>query len=571
MVKDISSPSIDELISEMWFSAPIIKDTRYGPRLIRSAKINNGAFWGSWKHDRSGWYERGFSVQKTVQGWLLSQFLNPDGSVTSQALEMAAKAREEESSGALPADWIPDDVMLTSEQASKLYEYQRAAALRLKRALMNGNALDASDTGTGKTIVALVVAAELGLVPCVMAPLAVLISWERAAKMLGVRLGWCINYDKIRTGRSGLGRWKPAKEDTPGKRGDVFVFDYLPPKSILVYDECQKAKAPDTKTGQLLRDAAAAGHKILCLSATAAKDPTEMRNLGAALGLHDGTRKGWEAFCLANGCKAGSHGLKFDTRNRRLLERLHRQIFPLKGNRIRVADLPDFPETQILAETLTCNTSFIRAAYEEMDRNLAKLESESGLSRSEKAAKSLAEITKARKAAEEGKLDLFAELAKEAIEEGRSVVIFLNFRDHVKKLSETLKTDCLIWGQQTPEERQNNVDAFNADKKRVCIVSLQAGGAGLSLHDLNGNHPRMALISPSYSAVDLKQALGRCHRAGAKTKSFQRIIFAASTIEEEVCASIREKLMNIETINDGHLAPPSILKHALPNEEPSLV
>lgn len=562
---------IEEIIKHFRFSPFVKKDTRQGPRMIRSAPIvppASGLFWKTWREDKGQWYERGFSVSKDGTAWLLNQFLSEEGEVTDGAKAKAAEAREEEREHSLPADWIPDDVTLTTAQAEGLYGYQKPAVLRLKRALGIGNALDASDTGTGKTRCALVAAAELGLTPCVIAPLAVLEAWRREARAVGVRLGWVLNYDKVRTGRSEVGIWKPACEFTPGAHGQRFVFTYLPPKPLLVFDEVQKAKSAKSLQGQVLRDASLGGHKILCLSATAAKDPMEMRNLGAALGLHDGSAHAFNAFCEANGCRSGPTGMYFDKRNRGLLEKLHRKIFPLKGNRIRVADLPEFPETQILAETLTCDTEFITAAYSKAERRVLELEADSSLSKAERDGEAKAEMMRARIAAEAGKLDLFEELTSDAIEEGRSVVIFLNFRNHVQIMMDRLKTSCVVWGDQKSEDRQANIDDFQADRSRVIVISLQAGGAGLSLHDLHGNHPRLALISPSYSAIDLKQALGRVHRAGAKSKSFQRIVFAADTIEEEICRSVREKLVNIDTLNDGALAPPSILRHALPAERP---
>ncbi|MFA9262992.1 MAG: helicase-related protein, partial [Undibacterium sp.] len=458
-----------------------------------------------------------------------------------------------------PFDWVPNDVELTTPQSAKLLPYQIAAVLRLKRALTHGNALDASDTGSGKTYCALVAAAELGLRPCIIAPLAVLPSWQRAAAALGVTICWLINYDKIRGGKGPIAKW-----EGDGK-SKTFVFKYLPENHILIFDEVQKCKSPDSLQGKMLRDAARAGHKILCLSATAAKDPTEMRNLGTALKLHDGTRSNWEQWCVRNGCTSGQYGLKFAPfgKGKRYLEAIHRAIFPQKGNRIRVADLPEFPETRIEAETLdTGNTDFITGAYAEMDKELAKIQSDTGMTANDKGASTLAAMMKARIASEKGKLKLFRELAEEAIEEGRSAVIFLNFREHIDILMKDLKTKCVVWGGQKADERQQCIDDFQADRSRIIIISLQAGGAGLSLHDLNGNFPRLAIISPSYSAIDLKQALGRVHRAGAKTKSFQRIIFAAGTIEEQICESVREKLSNIDTLNDGTLAPESFLKLA---------
>lgn len=582
--------AVDELLKAFQFSPARRVHTRQGERLVSDAPIPpgiKGAFWESWKTDKVEWVERGYAIGKPAGVWMLTRWLNVDGSMTDHGKRKAEEARELAGINALPADWVPDDIKLESEQAGLLFDYQRPAAIRLKRALMgltpppginetqaiiagkNGNALDASDTGTGKTFVGLIAAHELGMTPCIVAPLAVLPSWKRAAKLLGVRLGWVINYDKIRTGRTELGKW--AKPDPAG--GDdyqKFEYLYLPgQRPLIIFDECQKCKSPDSKQGHLMLSAVNSGHKCLAISATAAKDPTEMRNLGALLGLHDGTKLAWRGWCFDNGCKETRGSMQYrEKRQKQALEKLHRYIFPLKGSRLRVADIPEFPETQIVAEAMdTGNTTEISDAYDDLEKAIAKLAGDAELSGREKHAQTLAEIMKARIRAEKAKLDLFVSLAEEALEEDHSAVIFVNFRAHVAELADRLKTKCLIWGsdlagrQQKPEERQANIDDFQADRSRVCVISLQAGGAGLSLHDLNGDYPRRAIISPSYSAIDLKQALGRVHRAGGKTKSMQQIIFAAGTIEEEICESIKAKLENIDTLNDGALAPPSILRH----------
>ena len=53
--------------------------------------------------------------------------------------------------------------------------------------------------------------------------------------------------------------------------------------------------------------------------------------------------------------------------------------------------------------------------------------------------------------------------------------------------------------------------------------------------------------------MQIKQALGRVHRANAKTKSIQRIVFAAGTVEEQACEAVRAKLANMALLNDGDL------------------
>jgi hypothetical protein len=85
------------------------------------------------------------------------------------------------------------------------------------------------------------------------------------------------------------------------------------------------------------------------------------------------------------------------------------------------------------------------------------------------------------------------------------------------------------------------------------IVNLAAGNAGIGLHDLNGNHPRATIISPSYSAINLVQALGRIHRAEGKTPCIQKVMFAAGTIEERCCERVQSKLDNLDLLNDGDL------------------
>lgn len=550
--------TVEEVLSLLRFSEFTQKSTRAGERLVRNASISGAAkpfFWECYNRCKTQWAALGYSVTKFGSDWQVVQWLKTDGSITEQSLEATQRAKEEEADpNALPFDWTPDDVELETTQAQLLYPYQIPAVLRLKRALKNGNALDASDTGTGKTICALIAAAELGLTPCVIAPLSVLPPWRRAADAFRVPIAWAINYDKIRGGKTPLAKFTPQK---------VYDFTYLPAKPLLIFDEVHKCKSEKSLQGQLLRDAASAGHKILMLSATAAKDPTEMRNIGLALGLHDGSMIGWKDWSYKNGCKETPNGLKFKPgyNAKRYLDRIHRKIYPLRGNRTRIADLPEFPETQITAEMLdTGHTDFITAAYREMEDTLEKIASQTGVSGSEKAASGLAARMKARKASEKGKIKLFTELAKEAIEEGKSVAIFVNFRDHVEILMKELATDCVVWGGQHADERQANIDAFNTDQKHCIILTLAAGGAGLSLHDTIGNRARLSLISPSDSEKDLKQGLGRVHRAGAMTKSFQRIIFAAGTIEEEIGKNVGTKLANIDRLNDGDLAPQSVLQ-----------
>jgi hypothetical protein len=83
---------------------------------------------------------------------------------------------------------------------------------------------------------------------------------------------------------------------------------------------------------------------------------------------------------------------------------------------------------------------------------------------------------------------------------------------------------------------------------------IQACREGLNLHDLHGNHPRVALHMPTFSSYDLKQVLGRVHRAGGKSKSIQYIVYASGVmLEEDICAKLDAKIKNMDVLADGRI------------------
>ena len=130
--------------------------------------------------------------------------------------------------------------------------------------------------------------------------------------------------------------------------------------------------------------------------------------------------------------------------------------------------------------------------------------------------------------------------------------MFLNYKESIRLLAKTLKTPCLLTGDQDDEERRTNLDLFQSNSEHILIAQIQCGGVGVSLHDLHGR-PRVSLVSPSYSAVDLVQALGRIYRAGAKSPAVQRILVAAGTIEENVKKKVEAKINNLNALLDSDL------------------
>ena len=224
-----------------------------------------------------------------------------------------------------------------------------------------------------------------------------------------------------------------------------------------------------------------------------------------------------------------------------------------------------FGDNQVIADAfdMGTNTGKINKVYETMEYELAMLDERT----SNYSQHVFAIMMEARRRSELLKVPTYVDETIEHIREGKSVALFLNFNESidgaVKRLEKKFGTKAsqreygevevvTVRGGQDAT-RQKAIDDFQGDKARIIVCNIAAGGVGISLHDLNGNHGRVSLISPNYSAIQLCQALGRIHRAGAKSDAYQKVIFAANTIEEKACARVQARLDNLSLLNDGDM------------------
>ena len=415
----------------------------------------------------------------------------------------------------------------------KLYDWQQPSADSLLASLREHHvAADWSDTGTGKTAKAVWVAKQLGKPVAIICPKAVIPAWKRWCQEAEIEPTFILNYEKLRTGSTPYGdfvsgAWVWSKP---------IVFDQL-----FIWDEVHKCKGPNSLNGKML--IASRPFYTLMLSATFASNPLDMKATGFVLGLHK--YADFWPWCVKNGVKKAPWGAMAYFGGKKKLAVIHQQMGP-KASRVRIAELGDqFPDNEVYAEAYDCGD--VQGLYEDLQNRLAELERSKAADRPHP----MTEILRARQESELLRVPVLTDLTESLLDEGRSVVIFCNFRNTLDSLLSFFSNACVIWGNQSTDERQSMIDSFQADEARVMLCQIQSGGVGVSLHDERGERPRSSLICPTYSAIDLKQALGRIHRAGAKSKSVQRIIFAADSIEEAVMKKVRAKLHNIETLNDG--------------------
>jgi len=483
--------------------------------------------------------------------------------------------------------------MLSTELKAKLLPYQIPHVESIIYSIKKYNrCMDASDTGTGKTFSAIATAYALGLKPLIICPKSVINSWKQCLDHFGAEYYGIANYESMQNCKmyhknfndkikcpyikrlekiipTNNDKSKPdakgekidnnmKKKKSPNrntriaKKGEKkpFVMDRseieigftyewsnLPADIMVIFDEAHRCKNLRTLNNVLLYTLGKTTTRILILSATLADKPENFVTAGFILGLYKKLRDGpnWiRQACEQSDSMAGIHDL----------------IFPEYACRMKIKDLGKlFPDNQIVASCYTMDCAKeIQEQYKEIEKEIERLK------RNEDASGcALARILYCRMRIEHLKAPTLIEEAKKYLAEGNAVAIFVNFTQTLKYIADELKTECKIFGEQSMEERNKVINDFNTDAVRVIVCNIQSGGVGISLHDTRGVFPRVALISPGYSAQSIIQALGRTHRANGKTAVRQRIIFAADTIEEDICENMKEKIKNIAMLNDMNM------------------
>ncbi len=537
--------------------------TRDGVKTIRSADIPFGSpFWALWKERKEDIKKIGVSLRKNEAGTFEATLWPPRN---GEARVLHPVAPE--------PDNAPQPAAVRPEIASKLLDYQVAAVGRLVAALQTyGAALDASDTGTGKTYCALAAAKQLGLKPVVMCPKSVRPSWVKAAEKHFQMEIFVSNYEQFKLGKTPYCEavkvtrtrkdGKPVVDKKTKKPVvDTFFKWNLPKDALLIIDECHRVGAINTLNSDIAVAAKDAGAKTMLLSATAADSPLSMRAIGYVLGLFPKVRD-FYSFCFKNGVVRGRFGLEF-TGGQAAMKRIHHQIFGSgEGNRLRIADIPGFPETRIIPEVVDFDNAVeIQRAYADMEDALSRLAEHE---KKDRQGIVLTEILRARQRTELLKVPTLVQMAKDAEAEGMSVAIFVNFEETLQAVCKALDTDCIISGSQHGDkgdaEREANIQRFQ-----------------------RGDYPRMSIINICFSAKAVRQACGRVHRAVDKNEapqwsadcsrfivcninaggvgvslhhlggkpSIQRIPFASGTVEESAAEAVERKIANIELLNNG--------------------
>jgi superfamily II DNA or RNA helicase len=453
--------------------------------------------------------------------------------------------------------------------AFALRDYQVEHAQTILAALRSSAyaALDASDTGTGKTFVALACAKALGAVPVVIAPKATIPSWRKAANLVGVDID-VQGYEKIRSPKSEYGekiQW-----------GSGSFWKWAHDFEMMIFDEVDRCSGMTTLNSKMLIAAKRQCRYVLGLSATAAESPLHLKALGFALGLHN--LKDYKWWLMRHGVAPGIWGGYEFTPNeveqREHMRRIHHQIFPSRGGRMRKANIPGFPKTQIgvlllddeggkaarLGEALAVSYTKHRAEIEaaeawEEAMEIARQDEDWAMiaTLEETRPDTLTILTRRRQSLELLKVEAFTEFAVDYAKTSK-VVCFVNYKETFealkKSLSDAFGVEIPGIDGETPDDlREAYKDEFQHNQHPALVANAAACGVGIGFHDPYEQTDRTALISPMYSARLAKQVVGRLPRDGGGF-STQFFCYFATGTEAAIAEVLARKSANLDTFND---------------------
>lgn len=124
------------------------------------------------------------------------------------------------------------------------------------------------------------------------------------------------------------------------------------------------------------------------------------------------------------------------------------------------------------------------------------------------------------------------------------VLVFSQFTGMLQLISKSMESEGLPFlyldGSTKAETRQQLVQQFQADEKvRVFLISLKAGGVGLTLTAAD----YVYLVDPWWNPAAEQQAIDRTHRIGQQNKVFAYKMICKDSVEEKILALQERKKM----------------------------
>jgi len=436
----------------------------------------------------------------------------------------------------------------------KLYEHQKEG---IKFLVSRKKAILADDMGLGKTLQSVMgtLAAESKKV-LIICPSSTKINWEREINMFG-------EYDtSIISGR----KWKPAKYTiinydilknfhTVKKRGEKPIEELtniLDEKfDTLIVDEAHYLKNHQSIRGSIVTDLVKknAFENVWLLTGTpVANRPKDLYNLLKIIGhpLSDNWQFYVKRYCDAKNFKKKMKNGKI--KNIWVIDgnsNLNELSIRIKNKVLRrmKEDVLDMPEKTIIP-VFNELTSKEWVEYDNLwEEYLIKRQEQKKRGSPQR---DLVELILLRQFIALKAIPNTIELAENALEEGKKIIIFTTFTDELLELQEYFGNQCVVHnGSMGDKDKQFSVDEFqNNPKKKVFIGNIMSAGVGITLTAAD------TVIFNSFDWVpgNNEQAEDRSYRIGQKNNVSVYYQLFEDTISTRMWYTLKHKKNVIDQI-----------------------
>ena len=248
-------------------------------------------------------------------------------------------------------------------------------------------------------------------------------------------------------------------------------------------------------------------------------------------------------------------------RDRDRLALLRRRIGPLLLRRTKEQVAPDLPDKQeqVIEVDLAPRHRKVYQAYLQRERrrvlglvdNLQRNRFEilRSLTLLRQASLDVALVDGAHAGVPATKLDVMMDLVQEVVDEGHRVLVFSQFTRFLTaardRITEAGIETCYLDGKT--RRRPEVIDSFRTGSAPVFLISLKAGGTGLTLIEAD----YCILLDPWWNPATENQAIDRTHRIGQTRKVMVYRLVAKDTVEEKVMALKAAKAELFTSVLDG--------------------
>jgi SNF2 family DNA or RNA helicase len=416
-----------------------------------------------------------------------------------------------------------DDVTVDFEKYEKIdklgrkyFNHQKEG---VKYLLDKKKCILALDMGLGKTLVSVIAALESGMKRIlVVCPSSLKINWQREIEMftepedVSIIRGtnWesakftIINYDILKNFHTIL---EKDKEINPKKISRELVKEKF---DVIILDESHYIKNSKSNRGKIIQEIIKESNPkyVWLLTGTPISNrPFDFFNLLNI--IKTPVASDWSyyvrRYCGGKQIKTKIKGVLRSiwlTDGSSNLEELHERT---KNTILRKKkeDVLDLPEKLIVPLYLELEN---RSEYDDVFEQYLEWRRQKG--KSGTVVKHLVELVLLRKFIALEKVKYSIELAEKAIESGKKVLIFTNFREELEKFKEHFgKLGVYLDGSTKEKDRQKAVDKFqNEDKTKVFVGQIKAAGVGLTLTKAE----IVIMNSLDWVPGNLEQAEDRC-------------------------------------------------------------